>query len=118
MVKNMRFFFGQKREKEDKSGARGEEEGRCTRRDKKINVNACNSRADAIRFGNKRGIFSWQQSTSVNYFVYAIFSAKFMAARSEMSIVDLFSNVRACVRRMVLFAITRIDTIAHARIQT
>lgn len=85
---------------------------------KKINVNACNSRADAIRFGNKRGVFSWRQSTSVNYFVYAIFSAEFMAARSEMSIVDLFSSVPCAYRRMALSAITRIDTIAHARIQT
>jgi len=78
-------------------------------RDKKINVNACNSRTDAIRFGNKRGVFSWRQSTSVNYFVYVIFSAKFIATRSEMSIVDLFSSVPcAYVRRMVLFAITHI----------
>lgn len=114
----MRFFFWQDgkkiKERKRKSENRG---GECAI--KKINVNVCNSRTDAIRFGNKRGVFSWRQSTSVNYFVYAIFSAEFTVARSEMSIVDLFSSVPcAYIRRIVLSTITHRHGHTRARIQT
>lgn len=68
------------------------------------------TRTYAIRSGNKRGAFNRRRSTSVNYFVYAIFSAEFMAARSAMSIVDLFSSAytrvrsRSCAREQKLRA--------------
>lgn len=56
-----------------------------------------------------------RQSTSVNYFVYAIFSAEFMAARRAKCRQQIYFQActRSYARRAVLCAITHIDVDTH-----